>query len=216
MSSAANIERLFDLYLITPDDLAHYELVARVERTLSQLPPGRVAIQLRQKHRTAAEQLALARALRRVTARYGVAMLVNDRVDVALAVGADGVHLPERGLPIDVARRLLPEGALIGLSRHDAAGLAQSPAASFACLAPFGRVPGKGAPLGAERFGAIARTTALPVFALGGIGIEGIGEAIAAGAHGVALIREGLGHADCDARAAAAIAAIDAARLGNG
>ncbi len=123
--------------------------------------------------------------------RAGVRVLLHRRVDLALAAGVAGVHLPERGIdPADV-RQLWPE-ACIGVSRHDRAGLlAAAPAANYATLSPFGSVEGKGPPLGADRFRAERAGVPLAVLALGGVGPRTAAEAIAAGADGLAFIRAG-------------------------
>lgn len=120
----------------------------------------------------------------------GVPTLVSGRVDVAAALGL-GVHLPERGLPADVARALLGPDVLVGVSRHDAEGLARAATegADYATLSPFAATPGKGAPLGAEAFATLARRAPLPVIALGGIDRTNAAEALRAGASGVAMIR---------------------------
>src|SRR5215510_6296923 len=82
------------------------------------LDAGLPAVQLRDRDLPGRPLLALAEALRAATARTGALLLVNDRVDVALAAGADGVHLGGGSMPADVARRLLGAGALIGVSTH--------------------------------------------------------------------------------------------------
>ncbi|TMB51336.1 MAG: thiamine phosphate synthase, partial [Deltaproteobacteria bacterium] len=82
------------------------------------LDAGLPAVQLRDKELPGRPLLALAERLRLATARTGALLFVNDRVDVALAVGADGVQLGTGSMPADVARRLLPAGTLIGVSTH--------------------------------------------------------------------------------------------------
>jgi thiamine-phosphate pyrophosphorylase len=153
----------------------------------------RVAVQLRAKGTglSGRAQHQLAAALRELTGRVGATLLIHGRVDVAQAVGADGVHLPEDGLsPVD-ARHLLGDAALVGVSRHDTAGLllAAQEGADFATLSPFAESPGKGPPLGGEGFAAALRHTSLPVLALGGIDPAKAAQARAAGAAGVAVIR---------------------------
>jgi thiamine-phosphate pyrophosphorylase len=140
----------------------------------------------------------LARALRIVTARHGALLFVNDRVDVALAADADGVHLPARGLPPSLARQLLGPGRSIGASCHDTAELARAAAegADYALLAPVFDVPGKGPALGVEGFARLAAGVALPVYALGGITDAHVPALLQAGARGVSVIRYVLGAAD--------------------
>jgi thiamine-phosphate pyrophosphorylase len=118
-------------------------------------------------------------------------MLVNDRADVALLVGADGVHLPEAGLTVAQARELLGPDALIGRSCHDRAGFAAADAAgaSFATLGPIGPVPGKGPPMGADGFARAVEELPLPAYALGGVDAAAAPALVEAGAAGVAVVR---------------------------
>ena len=81
---------------------------AALDRVLAAAPPGRICVQLREKDLDGGALLALARRARAVTARHDAALLVNDRLDVALAADADGVHLPEAGPPASVSRATSP------------------------------------------------------------------------------------------------------------
>ena len=154
-------------------------------------------MQLREKDLDGAALLLLGASLRAVTARAGVPLLVNDRVDVALAVGADGVHLPADGLRVAEVRRLWP-AALVGASTHSEAELerAAEDGADFAVLGPVFDTPSKrafGSPLGLEGFAArsrkiAARWPSLPVFALGGVDAARAPLLRAAGAAGVGCI----------------------------
>ena len=180
------------VHLITDRSLAP-DLLARADAALAGLPPGVAAIHLREKDLGGRELLALARALAAVCRRHRQRLLVNDRVDVALAAGADGVHLPAAGVPPPDARRLVGPGALVGVSCHSAADVARALAdgASFAFFSPIWDTPSKrpfGPPLGLE----VLREAAglgLPLIALGGIDARRAEEARAAGARGVAAIR---------------------------
>ncbi len=107
-----------------------------------------------------------------------------------------GLHLPDRAQRersvaehLAHARRCLGEEALIGVSRHDAAGLGRSRGATYATLSPFGAVPGKGDALGPKAFQDIATSSPVPVIALGGIGPRNADRALQAGASGVAVLR---------------------------
>jgi thiamine-phosphate pyrophosphorylase len=179
----------FDVILITDEG---EDLLPRLERALAHAPPQRVAVQQRCKGRTAAQIMQLARELRALTRRCGASLLINDRVDVALAVDADGVHLPEQGLPIEVARSLVGPQRWLGVSRHDLNGLFEAArnGADYATLSPVHPVPGKGRPLGIENFGRMAAMARLPVYALGGVRAVDVAELRQAGARGVAVIRE--------------------------
>lgn len=117
--------------------------------------------------------------------------MVNGRADIAQAVDADGVHLPERGLSVADTRRILGPTALVGRSCHDEVGVAAAAkaGADYVVLSPVGVVEGKNAPLGVERFGRIAQACAVPVIALGGITAASVPALLDAGAHGVAVVR---------------------------
>jgi thiamine-phosphate pyrophosphorylase len=136
-------------------------------------------------------------------------LVVNDRADLAQAIAADGVQLPERALPAAVVRRVLGERALIGVSCHDAPGLAAaaSGGASFATLSPVFASPGKGEPLGLPAFSALARTAGLPVYALGGVAAPHARALRAAGAAGLAVISAVFGSTDPAAATAELLAA---------
>jgi thiamine-phosphate pyrophosphorylase len=204
---------MFDLYLITAE-LPAGELLARASAALTDAPRGRVALQLRARHLAAADLRALAHDLRALTRARGAPLLINGSLELALEVGADGAQLPERGPSPQHARAVLPAESLIGASRHDLAGLHQAAhgGATFIVLGPVFAVPDKSAPLGVEGFGAIARTSSLPVIALGGIGAARVPEVIAAGAHGIAVIRDVFASDDPRRAVAQLLAAVDAGR----
>lgn len=122
-----------------------------------------------------------------------IRLLVNARVDVALACGAHGVHLPGGSPPAAVWRGIVPPGFLFGVSCHSAADArdAQSGGAHFAVAAPVFDPLSKaayGRPLGIEELKRICQSVDLPVFALGGVTRQNAGECLAAGAAGVAGI----------------------------
>jgi thiamine-phosphate pyrophosphorylase len=178
------------------------DLVDVVERALG---AGLPAVQLREKDLPGRPLLALAERLRRVTADRGALLFVNDRLDVALAVGADGVHVGERSFPVDVARQLLP-GMLVGASVHSVEDVALS-TADFVFFGPVFATPSKtgmGEPQGLERLAEAARAAHVPVLAIGGIEISHVPVVRATGAHGVAVIRAILG-ADDPGNATAAL-----------
>lgn len=200
------------VHLITDRRLAP-DLAARADAALEGTPSGRVAVHLREKDLAAREQLALARALLRICHAHGQLLLVNDRLDVALASGADGVHLPSAGVPAADARRLLGPTALVGVSCHSIADVARArdAGASYATFSPVYDTPSKrpfGAPVGIEALRQAARL-GLPLVALGGVDAARAPDVAGAGAAGVAAIRAWLEPAD----AAAAVRALLAAFL---
>jgi thiamine-phosphate pyrophosphorylase len=177
------------LYLVTDRRLVS-DLPSAVRAALSGIPPGTAAVQLREKDLPAARLLDLARQLVPICRAASAPLLVNDRADVALAAGADGVHLPSQGIPVAQARSLLGRGKLVGASCHTPAEIADAHAADadFALFGPVWDSPGKiGQGLAALK-GAV-RASPLPVLAIGGVTPETARLAIDAGAAGVACIR---------------------------
>lgn len=185
------MEADFRVYLITDrKQAAGGDILRAVEGALE---GGIRAVQLREKDLPGGELFRLAGKMRDLTAKHGARLLVNDRVDVALAVGADGVHLGVSALPASAARRLLGGDALIGCSAHSVRELEEAAAhgADFATFGPVFATPSKapyGPPVGVETLREACRGTAIPVFALGGVGAANARETIDAGAWGVALI----------------------------
>lgn len=180
------------VHLITDRRLAP-DLAARADRALAGLPPGCTAVHLREKDLGGAALLALARPLVAACRRHGQRCLVNDRLDVAVAAGADGVHLPGAGIAPADARRWLGPEALIGASCHGAEDVARARAggASFATFGPIYDTPSKrayGPPIGVAALRS-AVALGLPLVALGGVTPARVAEVRAAGAHGVAAIR---------------------------
>jgi thiamine-phosphate pyrophosphorylase len=154
--------------------------------------PGTVAVQLREKDLEGRALLELAHPLRRLTGRFGAALYINDRVDVALAAAADGVHLAGTSMtPAEVAV-IAPEMA-VAVSVHGVAELARAagaPTVAFAVLGPIFATPSKerfGPPLGLGMLAAVAKQP-LPVLALGGVTVENSRACLAAGARGIACI----------------------------
>jgi thiamine-phosphate pyrophosphorylase len=180
------------VYLVT-DPSAGRGLVARTGAALRDLPPGVAAVQLRARGATGKELLELARALRPVVSEAGQFLLVNDRVDVMLSAGADGVHLPSAGIPPGEARRLVGNGRLVGVSCHSAADVdrARKGGADFATFGPLFDTPSKrgyGEPVGLDRLREVARL-GLPLVGLGGVDVENARRVVEAGASGLAAIR---------------------------
>ena len=151
------------------------------------------AFQLRDKEASPRDLLARARRLRRITARHGALLIVNDRLDVALAAGADGVHLGPEDLPVAAARRVVPDGFLLGHSTDDP-GLARQAEADGADYLGCGTVfpttskEDAGAIIGVGALAAVACSVRLPVLAIGGVTAERTRLLGGSGGAGVAVI----------------------------
>lgn len=182
------------LYLITPGrekpGEQHLGLLDKVEEALS---AGVRMVQLREKALGARDLLELAVKMRRLTERYSAALFINDRVDVALLSGSDGVHLGTRSINARRAREVLGEGRLIGVSTHGLGEAleAEAQGADFITLGPVYYTPSKapyGDPMGLDAFAGAASKVKVPVYALGGIKPENAREVMERGARGVAMI----------------------------
>jgi thiamine-phosphate pyrophosphorylase len=181
----------FNLYLVTDRKLTGgRELVDVVAQALA---GGVKAVQLREKDLGGGELFQLAERLKDVCARHRARLFINDRVDVALAVDADGVQLGGASMPVGAARSLLGEAKFIGASIHtlEEARDAERAGADFLLFGPVYFTPSKaayGAPQGLKRLKEVVEKISIPVYAIGGISadnVETIGET---GARGVALI----------------------------
>lgn len=202
----------FRLYLISDGEGDQPE---RIECALGAVPRGSTAIQLRAPALPGRELHGRALALRALTSRLGAALFVNDRLDVALAVGADGAQLPVRGLPSAAARRVAPD-LLLSASTHSLYE-ARAAIAGGADLVTFGPIwptasHPDAAPLGEEALATAVRALAVPVFALGGVDADTAPTVAATGA-GAACLRAVLDAADPAAAAHAIAAALGIARI---
>jgi thiamine-phosphate pyrophosphorylase len=203
------------VHLIT-DRRVGPDLAGRADAALAGAPAGRVAVHVREKDLPARDQLALARALRRICHAHGQLLLVNDRLDVALAAGADGVHLPSAGVPAEDARRLLGPTALVGVSCHTADDVARARdgGASYATFGPVYDTPSKrafGPPVGLAALREAAEL-GLPLVGLGGVDAARAPAVAGAGAAGVAVIRAWLEAPDAAGAVRALLAAFGPAR----
>jgi thiamine-phosphate diphosphorylase len=154
--------------------------------------------------------LELARELARALAPWPDAWLgLHDRPHLARAAGAAGVHLGGASLEPSVVRAWLAPDVALGLSSHAGDDPARWAGADYLLHAPFGAVPGKGAPLGPSGLAAAVRAAACPVWALGGIGPGDVAAALDAGARGVAVQRGLLGAPDPARAAQAYLAGLD-------
>ena len=154
---------------------------------------GARLFQYRNKSASMKEAYAEALVLRQVALDAGVTFIVNDRCDLALAVDADGVHLGQGDLPLDLARKVMGPDKLIGISTHNPDQVREATDGKPDYLG-FGPIFKPGSKqdhdpvVGLEGLRAMRRLTSLPVFAIGGIQVDQAGEVMRAGANGVAVI----------------------------
>ena len=181
----------FDLYLITDrQQTRRRELLWVVEQALA---GGVKAVQLREKDLSGRELYALAEKLKALCARCDAGLFINDRLDIALAVDADGVQLGSGSMPVGAARELVGDKKLIGASTHSMkeALEAERAGADFILFGPVYFTPSKaahGKPQGLGRLKEVVEKISLPVYAIGGVKPENIAEVKRTGARGVALI----------------------------
>lgn len=182
----------FRVYLITDRKLFSDEgmMLRGIEQALM---GGVKAVQLREKDMTTRDLLAMAYRMRELTKKHNARLFINDRVDIAMAVEADGVHLGGNSVPTGAARKAAGQQMLIGRSTHgiDEAVAADKAGADFITFGPVFETPSKrqyGEPLGLAMLKRAAGRVSLPVFAIGGIKQQTIRDIMAAGAYGIALI----------------------------
>ncbi len=154
---------------------------------------GVTLVQLREKHADTREFIELARGLQAIVRPAGIPLLINDRIDVALAVGADGVHVGQSDMPYEQARLLLGPDAVIGLSVENMEQVREAVAwdVDYLGVSPIFASATKtdtGAPWGLDGLAAVRKATSKPLVGIGSIGPLNAGEVICAGADGVAVV----------------------------
>lgn len=184
------------VYLITKGETTADNYSSERERILEMIAEaasdGVSVIQIREKSLPARLLFDLVSEVVKIAASTKTIVIVNDRVDVALAAGADGVHLPENSLNPSVVRRVTPKNFFIGASVHafGSAKQAASDGADYVLFAPVFETPGKGAPTGVDELKRVCDALPeFPVIALGGIDDSNVTDALDAGASGIAAIR---------------------------
>ncbi len=185
------------LYAIT-DGKRYPDLMDRLEKVLRK---GVKMLQLREKDLSGREYYLRALQVRELTKEHKAMLFINERVDIALAVGADGVHLPSNGLPPSAVKRIAPS-LLVGYSAHslEEALWAQEEGADFITLSPIFRTVShlEVQPIGLMALKEVSQRVRLPVYALGGITWDKIKLCYKNGAYGVAGIGLFFDHADSD------------------
>lgn len=198
-----------------------YVLVETSDIGLAALRGGATALQLRAKSAGGAALFAAARELALACAARGALLVVNDRLDVALASGAGGVHLGQDDLPVSAARAVAGPGFIIGASAGtpDEARRAERDGADYLGAGSVNRTCSKedaGPPIGLTGLAGVIEATRLPVVAIGGIDADSAPRVVAAGAAGVAVISAVVARPDVAAAAADLRAAVDKALRGAG
>jgi len=181
------------LHLCTITDATLYPGRDHVAVAAAALAGGADMIQLRDKTGDVRALLPQARAIRALCRASGALFIVNDRLDLALAAGADGVHVGQEDLPAEAARRLLPPGGILGVSTHsreqaEAARAAGADYIGFGPMFPTGTKETGYAPRGLTALREVRAAVPLPILAIGGINLENAAEVIAAGATAPAVI----------------------------
>ena len=189
----------YGLYVITDEGVSHG--LGHVEIARKVAEGGADVIQLRDKARTSKDMLSIALQIRAITRSSGIRFIMNDRLDLARAAGADGVHLGQEDLPIPFARRVAPKGFIIGTSVRtvEEAMIAESEGADYIALSPIFDTPTKsdaGPGKGLEALKVIKSAVSIPVIAIGGICKDNVRQVMDAGADGVAVISAIVGQKD--------------------
>lgn len=180
----------YSIYLVTDDGCLQGR--ALIDCVCEALEGGVTLVQYRAKTASSAEMYAEALQLKALCDSFNVPLIINDRLDIAMAVGAAGVHLGQDDLPCAAARRILGEDYLIGVSAHnpaEAKAALQSGADYLGCGAVFGTATKADVKkLGTEGLTAICREKGLPVVGIGGVTADNYREVRAAGADGAAIV----------------------------
>ena len=179
------------LYLVTDRDLSYRRSLEEI--VCEAVEGGVTMVQLREKDAPTGEFVELGRRLMSVLKPLGVPLIINDRVDVALAVDADGVHIGQSDMPYEDARRLLGPDKIIGLSVENMNDLrkANELDVDYVGISPIYGTPTKtdtAEPFGLEGLRRAVGLSAHPTVAIGGMNASTIGEVFEAGADGVAIV----------------------------
>lgn len=188
----------YSIYLVTDDGCLQGR--ALLDCVREALEGGVTLVQYRAKTASSAEMYAEALQLKALCDSFNVPLIINDRLDIAMAVGAAGVHLGQDDLPCAAARRILGEDYLIGVSAHnpaEAKAALQSGADYLGCGAVFGTATKADVKkLGTDGLAAICKAKGLPVVGIGGVTADNYREVRVAGADGAAIVSGILAQAD--------------------
>jgi thiamine-phosphate pyrophosphorylase len=185
------MKQIGELHILT--DTVLQSRFSHMEITRLAIAGGADTIQYRQKSGSTREMIEIARNMKRLCSETGVTFIVNDRLDVAIAAEADGVHLGQDDFPIPMARGLLGEDRIIGgsASTLDEARKCLSEGADYVGFGPVYPTSSKddaGTVSGIDILKQVVEIIPLPIIAIGGVGAENIPDVMRAGAHGIAVI----------------------------
>ncbi|MEK7398854.1 MAG: thiamine phosphate synthase [Candidatus Poribacteria bacterium] len=178
------------LYFITDRNLTKKTIISDV---ISAINAGVKIIQYREKELSTREMYQEAKAIREITKDKGTILIINDRIDIALAVNADGVHIGQDDMPFEIAKEILGADKIIGLTVHNAeeAILAEKLGADYLGVSPIFSTTTKkdaGKPAGLELIKKVKENVKTPLVAIGGINYDNIDEVLKAGIRNVAVI----------------------------
>lgn len=211
--NAENVD--WSVYVITDRYIVGERFILDVVRAV--IRGGASVVQLREKTTTTREMVELGQALHEITRQAGIPLIVNDRLDVALAVEAEGVHMGHDDMPVSIARRLMGLDRILGVSPETLteARQAERDGADYLGVGDVYGTPSKpdaGTPIGIEGLTEVITAVSIPVIAIGGITPDNVGPVIEAGAAGVAVISAIVGAPDPEAAARRLREIIDAKR----
>ena len=181
----------YSVYLVTDRELARGRTT--LEIAAAAIRGGVSCIQLREKTCSTREFIDEALAIRSLLARHEIPLIINDRVDVALAVKADGIHLGQKDMPCSMARQLIPENMIVGISVESLgdAIAAQKDGADYLGVSPIYPTPTKtdtAQALGLEGLRSIRSEVNLPLVGIGGLNADNAAAVIYNGADGLAVV----------------------------
>ena len=186
----SELTRGLDLALITNRKVSETKLTDIIEQAIE---GGVGTVQLREKDLSTYDLYCLAKEIRELTEEKDVNLIINDRVDIAIAVDADGVHLGWQSLKIGIVRNMIGRDKLIGFSAHSLkeAKMAENSGADYVTISPIFETVNKDyfiKPLGVDEIGKIKAQINIPVIALGGINENNVSKVLKSGADGIAMI----------------------------
>lgn len=190
-----DLQKSLRLYLVADPDQCNGDLTDQVEAAIR---GGVTLVQLRAKTLSDLDLLLLGEKISAICARHNIPFLVNDRIDIALACGASGVHLGVDDLPLELARAIGGEGLIIGFSpeTENQVRIAADRGADYIGIGPVFTTATKadaGEAIGIERFASLVAIANLPVVGIGGISTANYGAVLSAGAAGIAVVSAILG-----------------------